>query len=139
MAKTDSSFQIDLPKNDETVFQSIQTSLTNAGNVGNISYDFSYLKDYSAASYYYYSDKVEIDYNGPMKATIPNLEWPNELRAVINSDGTDFDFEVNFWGYNPTWDYKTFRQKLAERSRDLTIESKNTDFLDYRYFALRFN
>ena len=136
--KNANTVQINLPTNHSTVAQSIQTSIINATDTGGINYDFSYMTDYASASYVFTSPKVEIDFSGPMKAQIPTFEWPADLMAAMQSDTADFELEVYFMGYGQNTDLKAFRQRLADKSRNLALEAQDPALLDYRFFSIYF-
>ena len=136
--KNANSVQINLPTNHSMVAQSIQTSIINATEAGGINYDFSYMTDYAEASYALTSAKVEIFFSGPMKAQIPTFEWPADLMAAMQSDTADFELEVYFMGYGQNTDLKAFRQRLADKSRNLALEAQDPALLDYRFFSIYF-
>jgi hypothetical protein len=71
-----------------------------------------------------------------MKAKIPDFEWPQEVLALMRN--SNFDLEVAFIGYNPSWDYRTYRNKVVQKSRDASLESKEPGLLSYRVYGFDF-
>lgn len=135
--KTDSDVIINLPTNQLEVLQAIQKAIGNASDIGGMDYDFSFLTNYSQASFILESNKIAIGFYGPMKAKIPDFEWPQDVLALMGN--SDFSLEVSFNGINPAWDYKTYNQKVVQRSRDPSLESKDPSLLPYHFYSFDFD
>jgi hypothetical protein len=135
--KTDSDVVINFPIKQLEVLQAIQKAIGNAPDIGGMEYDFSFLTNYSQASFFLESNKITVGFYGPMKAKIPDFEWPQEVLALMNN--SDFSLEVSFNGINPAWDYKTYNQKVVQRSRDPSLESKDPSLLPYHFYSFDFD
>ena len=135
--KTDSDVVINLPTNQLDVLQAIQKAIGNAPDIGGMDYDFSFLTNYSQASFILEANKISIGFYGPMKAKIPDFEWPQDVLALM--DNSDFSLEVSFVGINPAWDYKTYNQKVIQRNRDSSLESKDPSLLPYHFYSFDFD
>ncbi len=138
VSKNDNMVYIPVPNNQPTIVQSIQSSLITANGAGSINYDFSYLTDYASANYSLVSYQVDIEFSGPMKAQIPTFEWPADLMAVMQSGSVDFELEVYFMGYGTNNDYQTYRQRIANRSRNPGLEAQDPALSDYRFLSIYF-
>jgi hypothetical protein len=134
--KTDSSVILNAPTNQLDVLQAIEKNIGNSTDIGGIDYDFTFLTDYTETSFYLTSTNISAEFIGPMKAKIPDFEWPQEVQALMRS--SNFDLEVAFIGYNPSWDYRTYRNKLVQKSRDASLESKEPGLLSYRVYGFDF-
>jgi hypothetical protein len=138
VSKNENSVFIPAPINQPTIVQSIQNSLINASGAGSINYDFSYLTDYASTNYSLSSYQVDIEFSGPMKAQIPVFEWPADLMAVMQNGSVDFELEVYFLGYGANNDYRTYQQRLANRSRNPGLEVQDPALSDYRFLSIFF-
>jgi hypothetical protein len=134
--KTDSSVVLNAPTNQLEVLQAIQKTIGNSTDIGGMDYDFSFLTEYTEASFYLQSTNISAEFIGPMKAKIPDFEWPQEVLALMGN--SNFDLQVAFIGYNPSWDYRTYRNKLVQKSRDASLESKEPGLLSYRVYGFDF-
>jgi hypothetical protein len=130
ISSTENTVDIMLPQNKEDLLSLLQKNLTAVTTSNSIAYDYSQFQSYNGIQFTLNGSVFQWLITGPLKGTIADLELPKDVQSVLDSNPTLQSFDIDLYGYDTSWDYKTFNRKMAERSRDLSKEMSG-DFNDY--------
>lgn len=130
ISSTDNTVDIMLPQNKEDLLSNLQKNLTAVTTSNSIAYDYSQFQSYNGIRFTLNSSVFQWSITGPLKGTIADLALPKDVQSVLDSNSSLQSFDLYLYGYNTSWDYKTFHRKMAERSRDRSKEMSG-DFNDY--------